>query len=74
VVVLSRDPLTKNPATLDSLRVQRTDVDGELAYEAARLPCKSAGRKSGAQRLDTRGLRRLPLDKGRGCMSASGPR
>jgi len=36
MVVLSRDPLAADPVTLDSLRVLRTYVDGELAYEATR--------------------------------------
>ncbi len=36
MVVLSHDPLAVDPATLDSLGVLRTYVDGKLAYEAAR--------------------------------------
>lgn len=36
MVVLSGDPLAADPVRLDSLRVLRTYVDGELAYDAAR--------------------------------------
>ncbi|MHB8492747.1 MAG: amidohydrolase, partial [Solirubrobacteraceae bacterium] len=34
MVVLSHDPFAVDPVTLDSLRILRTYVDGELAYES----------------------------------------
>jgi predicted amidohydrolase YtcJ len=34
MVVLSGDPLATDPMALDSLRILRTYVDGELVYEA----------------------------------------